>query len=297
MITILVLAVLVTATSVWWLARPGTVAIAGQGATQRLQLEAVRDRLVAQLQELDYDQADGRVDSVVAGDEHRRLEFELAQVLKELDGLGLAARGAGAPRRSPVVVVVLALFLPVAAGTLYVMQSRQWLRSITTSPAAPEAQAQIPPFVYKMVGRLEQHLRQHPDDLSGWMQLARSYLVLGHPHKADAAYEHAYRLAPRNEQVISTYALALYSADPTRTTGKVALLYDALYRLDPKRQDALWFLGLKAYNEGHLHQTLRFWNRLLRLMPAKSPAVQGVRDAIAHVQRALASKAPARKPG
>lgn len=287
---IVILACLVTAASVWFLARPPRAD--NTETTARLcELDALRGRLLAQLREIDTDRADRRVDETIASEEVHRIEFELAQVLKEQSELSQAGldRGERRPRRSPMLVAVLAVFLVGVAGTLYFVQSRDWLRSIV-APAAVQAAgsgAQIPPVVFQMIARLREHLSRNPKDLGGWMRLARSYAVLGQRHAAEVAYRRAYALAPSNPRVISSYAWLLYSAHPTRTTGPVADLYQRLYRIDPKRQDALWFLGLQAYNSGHLHHALGFWQRLLALMPKSSAAAKGVREAIANVHSAL----------
>ncbi|HSR72576.1 MAG TPA: c-type cytochrome biogenesis protein CcmI, partial [Kiloniellales bacterium] len=42
-------------------------------------------------------------------------------------------------------------------------------------------------FIQQMVGRLADRLEREPDDLAGWLRLARAYTVLGERDKADAA--------------------------------------------------------------------------------------------------------------
>lgn len=301
MIVIVALACLITAGAIWFLSKPGS---APADRTEQLQLLAVRDRLVAQLRELATDRSDARVDDGIAAGEQKRLEFELATVLREIEaapGVSMASAPQPRPHRSAAVVAVLGLFIPLTAGGLYVYQSEAWLRTVVaSSSAAPTAATApaVPPFVLKMVARLQSHLKQDPQDLQGWMRLARSYTVLGHPKQAQSAYARAYQLAPQDIAAVSNYAWALYSQDPTRTVGPVSQVYHALYRLDPKRQDALWFLGLEAYNQGRLRGALRYWHRLLSLMPAASPARRGVQDAIANVQQALKKpKGAVKAPG
>lgn len=46
-------------------------------------------------------------------------------------------------------------------------------------------------FIQSMVDRLASRLEEEPDDLDGWLQLARAYGVLGQPDKALAAYRAA----------------------------------------------------------------------------------------------------------
>ncbi|MHB8414301.1 MAG: tetratricopeptide repeat protein [Acidiferrobacteraceae bacterium] len=304
MIVIVILACFVTAATVWILARPSAPGDAVARA-RRLEIESLRGRLLAQLRELDSDRVDRRVDDTIGGEEVQRLEFDLAQVLKEqaaLEQTDALAAPARRGRRSPLRVGVLTVVLVGIAGTLYVVQSREWLHSIINPEKAQTAvaagQAQIPSAVFQMVAELRSHLKRHPDDVRGWMTLGHSYLVLGQHAQAEAAYRRAYRLSPRDPKVIASYAWLLYSAHPTRTTGLVAVLYHRLYRIDPNRQDALWFLGLEAYNKGQLHHALGFWQRLLALIPKSGQAAKGVREAIANVREALKEQAPGvRTPG
>ena len=58
-------------------------------------------------------------------------------------------------------------------------------------PAAAMPGNGAPPDPSVMVQRLAERLKEHPEDLDGWIMLARSYTVLGRPADAAAAYEHA----------------------------------------------------------------------------------------------------------
>ena len=79
--TVLLLAgTLFIAVTIWFIARP----LASGSLTsmsQRHELEVVRDRLLAQMNELDAERADQGVDHQVAQDEELRLSAELADVL------------------------------------------------------------------------------------------------------------------------------------------------------------------------------------------------------------------------
>ena len=50
-------------------------------------------------------------------------------------------------------------------------------------------------FIRSMVERLAAQLEESPDDLDGWLRLARAYSVLGESENANAAYTQANRLA------------------------------------------------------------------------------------------------------
>lgn len=290
MIVLAILAALVLAVVIVFLAGPLLKGGAAMDA-RKAQLETVRDRLLAQLQELDTDRAAQSMDPTTAVEEQRRLEFELAQVLRELESMPApAAAGAQAPRPIRAVAAVGVMAVPLAAAVLYGVHGRQTL-DVALNPAAMSAVEQgVPPIVLQMVGRLEKHLAAQPNDAQGWAQLGRSYDVLGREDEARAALDKAYKLAPNNPNVIAEYAWLLYKRDPTNTQGLVRTLYTALYRIDPHHQDAQWFLGLASYQSHNYGAAMKYWEALAAGLPKGSSAEQGVRKAIAQARTELNKK-------
>ena len=290
MVLLAVVAVLLIIGVIGFLLRP--LKARDDAAAQRHELIAVRDRLLAQLDEWDAERTDQGVDTQIAGAEQRRLEFELAQVLKALETLpadpgqpSLIALGPERhPRWMPALVI---LALPLIAVGLYVRQQQTALTLFAGVKQNQQQQAtggEMPPQVLEMVARLEQRLQAQPDDARGWAQLGRSYVVLDRKPEALTAYAKAYKLAPENIAVLSDYAWLLYSEQPTAPKGQVVELYKKLHRLEPAHQDALWVLGLAAYQEGKRDQALGFWETLLASLPEGSEAEITVRKAITELK-------------
>lgn len=263
------------------------------GATA--ELEAVRVRLLAQLQELDSARADQSMDAAIAADEQARLEYELAQVLRQLDAAPseVAAPKAAASRR--VVIALPVLALPLIAAGLYWLHQRdvvQFAANYIPTDAVAEGGA-LPPQVMAMVARLEQRLAEQPNDAAGWAQLGRSYGVLNRRDEAIKAYERAYALAPEDPAIISDYAWLLYSGDPRKPAVKSVELYSKLYRREPDNVDAQWVLGLAAFQAGRPQQAIALWEKLLQNLPAGSPAEAGVRQALEQVKAQAKPASPA----
>ncbi|HLD13241.1 MAG TPA: hypothetical protein VJB18_00830 [Burkholderiales bacterium] len=84
MIILAVIAVLILAASVWFLARPVTRPAGAVSGEEHHELLQQRGRLLTQLSDLDIETADRNMDAAVIGDERQRLEAELAQVLRQL---------------------------------------------------------------------------------------------------------------------------------------------------------------------------------------------------------------------
>ena len=282
--TVLIIAgVLLALIAVWFVTRPLWRAPAPAQTLQPLLM--LRDRLLAQLHEVEAARADQSMDGAVAAAEQARLEYELAQVLKQIETPAAAA--AGAPRVRAWAIAAGLLLIPIAAGVLYWQQNRAALMVAQDyHPDAPQtAQEPLPPMVMEMVARLEQRLKTQPNDPQGWAQLGRSYSVLNRRAEAEQAYAKAYAQAPDDMKIVSDYAWLLYSAEPTRPSVLSVKLYSELYRRDRSNQDAQWVLGLAAYQAGRRDQAIDLWEQLLASLPPESPAAQGVRTALEQVKK------------
>jgi len=284
MTALFILAALLLATAIWWLSRPLRSVAALSLASERADLEQLRDRLVAQLNELDAERADRGIDNAVAQDEELRLSAELASALKRLEVLAPSAAAAAAtlpPRTARVATAALAATLLLIGGGLYAWQNAGNVQGFMLAAGSGADSTRVPPMVFDMVAKLEKRLAAQPNDAEGWARLGRSYVVLERKDKALAAYAKAHELAPDNVAVLSDYAWLVFNENPGATTGLVQTLYSRLYKLEPAHPDALWFLGFTAYQQGDYRQALGLWERLLKLLPAEDPGREHLKQAIA----------------
>ncbi len=284
MIALFTLAALLLVATLWWLSRPLRSAADVSAISERADLEPLRDRLVAQLNELDAERADRGIDSAVAQDEELRLSAELAAALKRLEGLVPSAAGAAAtlpPRTARVVTTALAATLLLIGGGLYAWRNAGNVQGFLLAAGSGADSTRVPPMVFEMVAKLETRLAAQPNDPEGWARLGRSYVVMERKDKALAAYAKAYELAPDNVAVLSDYAWLVFNENPVATTGLVATLYNHLNKLEPAHPDALWFLGYTAYQQGDFRKALGLWERLLKLLPAEDPGREQLMQAIA----------------
>ena len=260
---------------------------------QQHEILIVRDRLLAQLNELDAERADHGVDQQVAQDEELRLSGELAEILRRLESVAPVTpeHGHADGRRLWIItLVVLSLAVPAVAVGLYTLQNGAVLKNLARMEQGRPLAPQVPPMVLEMVARLEKRLGEQPNDADGWARLGISYANLGRMSEARQAYAKAYVLAPNNMDVLVDYAWVLYSENPKNTEGQVFELYTRIYREQPQNPDALWFLGFAAFQQGDYTKTLKYWDRLQKVLPPDSPAVENVRAAIAQAREKKAGK-------
>ena len=249
----------------------------------------MRERLVAQLNEIDAERVDKGMDAQIARDEELRVSAELAAVLRQLEQLPAGPAGGKAtegPRRLWLgTIVVLGILVPAAAVGIYTLTNRATLEGmLSIADGTKQAQGDVPPMVLAMVEKLHRQLIRQPNDAVGWAQLGHSYFILGRKDDAFRAYARAYRLAPGNAEIVSDYAWAKFTNDPAKTSGLVFSLYSRLHRLQPDNPDALWFLGLAAYHNNDPARTIVYWKQLAALIPGDNPAHRALIHGIAVVQ-------------
>jgi len=289
MMGLIFLALSILAGTVWLLVRPW--APVGERRGERYhQLQLVRERLLVHLGELEAEMANEGMDAQVAHDEKRRLEAELADVLRTLEDLETSSgdqQAAPTAAARGATVVVLAVGLPLVTALLFIGTNQTMPQRLSSKGAEVAQTPQVPPMVLDMVARLEKRLAQQPNDPAGWARLGRSYQVLNRIADAKAAYAKAYRLAPENPEVLSEYAALLYNENPRQTSGQVITLFSKLHELNPDHTGALWFLGVAAYEKGEFRVALNSWEQLAKQLPADSQVLPQIHHAITEANSRL----------
>jgi cytochrome c-type biogenesis protein CcmH len=174
-------------------------------------------------------------------------------------------------KRSRIIGVVAAGLVAAAAAGLYPLWSNwDW-------HAPVQAQSMPAPDVLAMVAKLEQHLRDDPNDLAGWLMLGRSYLALQRMDDAVNAYDRAHRLNGSSVEA----ALGLGEAISLRAGGQIspeasALFEDAL-KLEPNNPKALLYGGFAAATRGDRAMARTRWQALKDLHPP--PQIEEMLDA------------------
>lgn len=182
-------------------------------------------------------------------------------------------------RRS--LACLLALALPVAALALY-LKVGDPQAAATVAAAEPQSHANSGVDVDSMVQALAARLAQSPDDLEGWIVLARSHEVQEDFQKASDAYLQAIAAAERGHfpaglqaKLHADLADALASARNGDMDAAVQqALADAL-RLDAMQPKALALAGAAAVRRGDADAARRYWQSLLaQLEPGTDMALR-----------------------
>jgi cytochrome c-type biogenesis protein CcmH len=164
-------------------------------------------------------------------------------------------------RKTRLAGALSALIVAGAAAGLYPL----WSNWDWHAPA--QAQAAVAPDVIAMVAKLEQRLRDDPNDLTGWLMLGRSYIALQRLDDAVSAYDHAHRLDAKSAEA----DLGLGEAMALRAGGEItppaAQLFEDALTLTPTNPKALLYGGFAAATRGDHALARSRWQALKDLHP------------------------------
>jgi cytochrome c-type biogenesis protein CcmH len=162
-------------------------------------------------------------------------------------------------RHSRLIGAVAAVAIAGSAAGLYPLWSNwNW--------HAPVGQA-ASPDVLAMVSKLENHLRDDPQDLTGWLMLGRSDLALERLDEAIVAYDHAHRLDAGNVDAVLGLGEALSLRAGGNITAPAAELFEAAVKLAPDNPKALLYGGFAAMTRGDNAGARARWQALKDLHP------------------------------
>lgn len=140
-------------------------------------------------------------------------------------------------------------------------------------------------MIQEMVGGLEARLEFGPEDFDGWMQLGRSYGVLGDTKKAANAYRKAIALRPDavlpHVQLADLLLRSIGSADAI--TDEIVDLSARILVLDSDNPDGLFISGLAAASVGDAAVARRHWMRLMNILPPGDSARDAVSKRLAEL--------------
>jgi cytochrome c-type biogenesis protein CcmH len=139
--------------------------------------------------------------------------------------------------------------------------------------AAKMSDSERQAFIESMVAKLAERLKAEPDDLDGWLRLAKAYGVLGKREDARKAWAKASALAPTRLDVQLDYANALIegSMDLSKTLPpNFAETVTKIRTLAPDNPLGLYYGGLVARSQGDKKAAKEMWLKVLALIPEGS---------------------------
>lgn len=239
-----------------------------------------------QFADLDADLKRGTISEAQYGEARAELQRRLLD-----EGRATAAPSTPVARSSHrTVAAALVVVVPLAAGLLYAKLG-------APDAFSPIAQAGNPSHemsgaeVDKMVQQLAERLQQEPQNVEGWVILARTYYTMRRFPEAAAAYEKLTQLVPDEPDLLADYADALAMSQGRKLEGKPLQIVEQALKINPDHWKALAMAGTAAFDRKDYKQAVTYWEHLRATQPADSPIAQSITASI-NEARQLAGMPP-----
>ena len=209
----------------------------------------------------------------------------LAQVQAEIRRRALEDSEAAEPaplRPARRTAWALALLIPLGSVLTYLQLGRPeaaapQLRQAVTGPR----HSVTPEQIQQMATALAERLKSEPQDLEGWLMLARSYTVLGRYRDAVTAFSRASQLGPPDAGILADLADVTGMAQGKRLAGEPARLIQQALDVDPRHVKALALAGSVAFEARDYTAARGYWLRLVAVVPAESSMARSIQNNIA----------------
>jgi cytochrome c-type biogenesis protein CcmH len=146
------------------------------------------------------------------------------------------------------------------------------------------------------IGKLRAHLRQHPDDLTGQVLLARSELSLGHFQEAAAAYGRAAELSGNRPDIAGDWGEAQVLAAGGTVTPAARAAFEAGLGDPESAPRSRYYLAFAKLQDGDVKGALDAWVALAAEAPADAEWLGLVQQRIAQATKALGVDPATLKP-
>jgi cytochrome c-type biogenesis protein CcmH len=238
-----------------------------------------------QLEEIERDRASGLIGEREA--EAARVEVS-RRLIAAAEPAAQQPAGGALWRRRALAVATLVL-LPAGAAALYLALGSPGLPDMPQSARrelSPEYRS-----IAELLGRIEDHLAQNPEDGRGWAVVGPVYMRLGRYDDAVTARRNVLRLLGANAEREADLGEALTGAANGIVTAEAREAFERAvgFNLDDFR--ARYFLGLAAEQDGRPKEAAEVWRKLLAGAPADAGWIALVQESLARVDP-QASSAP-----
>jgi cytochrome c-type biogenesis protein CcmH len=230
-----------------------------------------------QIAEIARERDEGRLDPEEA-------EGARAEAARRLLRAQSAVRGQGGGSRRTAVIAALAaiVLIPAVSIPLYLHLGAANL------PDMPlEARLGTTPEKGDLAGavaRIEQHLREHPEDGRGFEVVAPYYLRAGRGEDAIDAYEKALKLLGPTAQRYVSLGQARLVVGEGKMTPEAKKDFEAALAIDPQDVGARYYLALGAAQAGEKDKAIELFSRLEAEAPADAAYLGSVRARLADLR-------------
>ncbi len=186
------------------------------------------------------------------------------------------------------IALALVFLLPAGAAWMYTQIGTPAAinlvaprASAASAAASTEAHSPDSQQMDAMIEGLRTRLEQNPDDLDGWMLLARTLRATQQFDGSLAALEKANQLSPDNPYiVVDIVETQIYMRPDGNITPEMTETLKQVLAVQPGMQKALWLLGIASSQEGDNATAITYWETLLEQVEPGSSVANSLQSQI-----------------
>jgi cytochrome c-type biogenesis protein CcmH len=231
-----------------------------------------------QLRELEAELAAGGIDEEHYLQARREIEVRVLEDIPD-DGRATGQRG-----RATRLTVALGVALPLFSLGLYLAIGNP--AAILPAAVAPDTgHALSREQIEARVAAMQARLRNKPDDVEGWIMLARSLTFLGRYEEAVQAYRQLAARFSDQPDFLADFADTLAMAQGKRLAGEPEALARQALRADPRHVKALLLAASAAFERSDFAAAAGLWERVLAQAPPGSDMARSIANNIAEARQ------------
>lgn len=227
-----------------------------------------------QIVEIERERAGGRLDAADA-------EAAKTEAARRLLRAEAAPKSSGVSSRKLALAAALAaiVVIPAISLTLYARLGNSEMPDMPLT-----ARLESAPDRHDLAGavaRIEQHLREHPEDGRGYEVIAPYLLRTGRGEEALHAYAEALRLlgaTPARHAALGEARVVLAQGVVTPEARKD---FEAALALDPAAPEARYYLGVAAAQAGEKDKAIEIFSKMVADAPADAAYLKAVNAQLA----------------
>jgi cytochrome c-type biogenesis protein CcmH len=223
-----------------------------------------------QLKEIASDEARGTLGAAEAESARAEIGRRILRVSQDHSKTDTHARSADRNRFIFPVSIATAIALPIASLSLYLVYGAPGMPAQPLSERLAEASNANKPN--DLIAKVEERLREHPEDGTGWDVIAPVYYATGRYADAATAYENAIRLIGESPKRLQGFANARIHIENGVVPEDARKALERIIVLAPasSTEPRIW-LALAKEQDGRVSDAAADYRKLIAEAPADAP--------------------------
>lgn len=232
-----------------------------------------------QLRELEGDLVNGTLDKTQYEAAKREIE---RRALDESGDLDLDAQPLPVARPQWTLAIAVGVLVPLVTISAYLLLGTPVALDMDSATAQTQEGGHdlSPQRLAKMIDIVNERLRSNPDDIEGWVMLAKTAQAIGRFDESVRAYREVIRRVPPDAQLLADFADTLAMANGRTLEGEPQQLIEQALSVDPRNVKALALGGTVAYQKGEYSKAATLWRRILGVVPPESEFAQRIKESV-----------------